>query len=104
MVQQKLAKMLELVSENCKEARKREFAEGDQLLVLLPTITNKLIAKWQGPYLVKAKVTSVSYEIDLSDRKKRQHIFYVNMLKGWNSPTTICLAAKEIKKGENISL
>ena len=83
-VQQKLAQMSELVSENCKEAqieqkrwhdrnaRKREFAEGDQVLVLLPTITNKLMAKWQGPYLIKAKVTPVTYEIDMSDRKKRQ--------------------------------
>ena len=62
-VQQKLA-MSELVSENCKEAqmtqkrwydqsaRKREFTEGDQVLVLLPTVTNKLMVKWQGPYCV----------------------------------------------------
>ncbi|KAL5510367.1 hypothetical protein EMCRGX_G005901, partial [Ephydatia muelleri] len=93
-VQQKLAMMSELVSENCKEAqmtqkrwydqsaRKREFMEGDQVLVLLPTVTNKLMAKWQGPYCVKAKVTPVTYEIDMSDKKKRQRIFHVNMLKG----------------------
>eukprot|EP00731_Ephydatia_muelleri_P026442 Em0018g542a len=72
-VQQKLAKMSELVSEN-----------------------------W--PYLIKAKVTPVTYEIDMSDRKKWQRIFYVNMLKGWNTPTTMCLAAKETEEGEEIQL
>eukprot|EP00731_Ephydatia_muelleri_P003291 Em0001g3291a len=115
-VQQKLAMMSELVSENCKEAqmtqkrwydqsaRKREFMEGDQVLVLLPTVTNKLMAKWQGPYCVKAKVTPVTYEIDMSDKKKRQRIFHVNMLKGWNTPTTVCLAAEEMEDGEEIPL
>eukprot|EP00731_Ephydatia_muelleri_P034653 Em0070g9a len=110
-VQQKLAMMSELVSDNCKEAqmtqkrwydqsaRKREFMEGDQVLVLLPTVTNKLMAKWQGPYCVKAKVTPVTYEIDMSDKKKRQRIFHVNMLKGWNTPTTVCLAAEEMEDG-----
>ena len=55
MVQQKLSMMSELVSENCKEAqmtqkrwydqnaRMMEFTEGDQVLVLLPTVTNKLM-------------------------------------------------------------
>ena len=115
-VQKKLAMMSELVSENCKEAqmtqkrwydqsaRKREFMEGDQVLVLLPTVTNKLMAKWQGPYCVKAKVTPVTYEIDMSDKKKRQRIFHVNMLKGWNTPTTMCLAAEEMEDGEEIPL
>ena len=72
-VQQKLSKMSELVSENCKEAlmtqkrwydenaRKIEFTEGDQVLVLLPTVANKHMAIWQGPYYVKAKVTPVTY-------------------------------------------
>ena len=115
-VQKKLAMMSELVSENCKEAqmtqkrwydqsaRKREFMEGDQVLVLLPTVTNKLMAKWQGPYCVKAKVTPVTYEIDMSDKKKRQRIFHVNMLKGWNTPTTMCLSAEEMEDGEEIPL
>ncbi|KAL5506395.1 hypothetical protein EMCRGX_G008021 [Ephydatia muelleri] len=78
--------------------------EGDQVLVLLPTVTNKLMAKWQGPYCVKAKVTPMTYEIDMSDKKKRQRIFHVNMLKGWNTPTTVCLAAEEMEDGEEIPL
>ena len=40
----------------------------------------------------------------MSDRKKWQRIFCVNMLKGWNTPTTMCLAAKETEEGEEIQL
>ena len=47
---------------------------------------------------------SVTYEIDMSDKKKRQRIFHVNMLKGWNTPTTVCLAAEEMEDGEEIPL
>ena len=83
-MQQKLAKMSELVSENCKEAqieqkrwydrnaRKREFAEGDQVLVLLPTITNKLMAKWQ--HCAKTLLyDSVFYSVYLNIHLKHTH-------------------------------
>ena len=43
-------------------------------------LANKLMEKWQGPYYIQAKVTLVTYEIDMSDKKKRQHIFHVKML------------------------
>ena len=33
-----------------RNARVREFLPGDQVLVLLPTATSKLLAQWQGPY------------------------------------------------------
>ena len=32
-----------------KNARQREFEAGDQVLVLPPTATSKLLAQWQGP-------------------------------------------------------
>ena len=56
--------MLELVKDNLAQAqvkqkqwyykntRQREFKEfkdGDQVLILLPTSTSKLMASWQGP-------------------------------------------------------
>ena len=72
------------------------------MLVLLPTTTSKLTAKWQGPYCVKAKVTPVTYEIDMSNKKKRKHVFHVNMLKAWNTPTTMCLMAEEVEAEEEI--
>ena len=34
------------------KARFREFQVGEQVLVLLPTSSNKLLAQWQGPYQI----------------------------------------------------
>ena len=72
------------------------------MLVYLPTTTSKLTAKWQGPYCVKAKVTPVTYEIDMCDKKMRKRVFHVNMLKAWNTPTSMCLMAEEVKAEEEI--
>ena len=67
------------MNENCKVAqaqqkkwydqncRHREFEEGDHVLVLLPTVEKKLMARWEGPYLVKR-----SYPGHLPDRHERQ--------------------------------
>ena len=58
-VQERLEKMAELASENLgkaqkvqkkwydQNARQREFMVGDNVLVLLPTVSNKMLAKWQ---------------------------------------------------------
>ena len=56
-----------MVRSKCKE---EGFEKEDQVLILPPTVTSKLTAKWQGPYYVKAKVTPMTYEIDMSDKKK----------------------------------
>ena len=35
---------------------------------------------------------------------KWHRIFHFNMLKGWNTPMTVCLAAEEMEDGEEIPL
>lgn len=65
-------------------ARTRSFKPGDQVFVLFPTSTNKLEAKWQGPYLVEKRVGKVDYHVKIHDRKKENQIFHVNMLQKWN--------------------
>ena len=61
-MQELLEKMTEHVKENLgkaqtqqkkwydKQARMRTFKSGDQVLLLLPIPTSKLMAQWQGPY------------------------------------------------------
>lgn len=44
-----------------RTAREREIRPDDQVLVLLPTSTNKLVAGWQGPYRVLRQVGKVNY-------------------------------------------
>lgn len=97
-IQEKLGSMSKLAQENLskrqqqqklwydKNARQREFKPGDLVLVLLPTTTSSLTAKWKGPYPVLQKVSSVNYVIDKHDTRKRERTFHVNMMKKWNTP------------------
>ena len=111
-MREKLEKMSELVQENLtraqqqqkrwydQTAREREFTSGDQVLVLLPTSTSKLLAQWQGPYSVVKRVGKVNYKVDMCDRRKRHRIFHVNMLRKWHIPTTTAYLAEEMSEGK----
>ncbi len=48
--------------------RLRKFAPGDKVLVLLPTSSSKLLAKWQGPFEVTRRVGDLNYEVVRTDR------------------------------------
>ena len=69
-----------------KTARERELKPGEEMLVLLPTSSNKLLAQWQGPYCMLCKVGKVNYEIDMLNKRKRRKIFHLNMFKKWHPP------------------
>ncbi len=43
--------------------RLHNFAPGDKVLVLLPTSSSKLLAKWQGPFEVTQRVEYLNYEV-----------------------------------------
>ena len=106
-MREKLSKMQAIVQDNLKgsqqqqkrwydkSARQREFQQGDQVLVLLPTSTNKLLAQWQGPYKVKERVGNVNYLVEMHDRRKKHRIFHVNMLKKWYTPVGDAYLAME---------
>ena len=91
----KLDSMYSLVTENMQQAQKtqkawydrnachRQLAIGDQVLVLLPTDSNKLLAQWQGPYPIIQKTGPVDYCVDMYDHRKRKRVFHINMLKKW---------------------
>ena len=112
-IQEKLARMSTLARENLakaqqqqkrwydQNARERAFQAGEHVLVLLPTSTQKLLAKWQGPYPVRRCISPVTYEIDMFDRQKRHRIFHINMLRKWHAPTALNLwAGDEPADGE----
>ena len=77
-----------------KNARERVFQEGEQVLVLLPTSSNKLLAQWQGPNKVTRKVSKVNYQIDMHDRRKRKRIFHINMLRKWHEDCSTAMYAE----------
>ena len=45
---------------------------GDQVLVLLPSTTNKLHPAWQGPYQVTRIVSDVDYEVYRPEEKSKE--------------------------------
>ena len=102
-VQKRLEKMSNLAQENLqrsqqtqkrwydRNAREREFKVGDHVLVLLPTSSNKLLAKWQGPYPILEKLGKVTYRVDMFDHVKRKRVFHVNMLRKWQMPESTAL-------------
>lgn len=70
-MRERLSRMSNLVQDNFKKVQKkqkqlydrtaqdRQFQQGDQVLVLLPTSSNKLLARWRGPYQVVQRVNNV---------------------------------------------
>ena len=59
----------------------RQFAPGDEVLVLLPTSSSKLLAKWQGPFVVTRPFRDVDYVLVRSDRGGAMQIYHLNLLK-----------------------
>ena len=56
------------------------------MLVLLPTVSNKMLAKWQGPYPIVRQIGPVTYEINMFEHAREKRILHVNKLKQWHSP------------------
>ena len=102
LVRERLEEMSELVSENLKGAQKRQklwydqnarervLEPEDEVLVLLPTTSNKLLVQWHGPYRVLHRVGEVNYEVYMPDKHKRRVILHINMLKKWHQPEAMC--------------
>ena len=82
----KLQKMAEIMKEHLEAAQtqqkhwydlkacEHEFNLEEQVLVLLPTSSNKLLAQWQGPYRVVKRLGKVNYVVDMHDIKKRKSV------------------------------
>lgn len=72
-----------------KKAKQRIFKVNDEVLVLLPSDTNKLLMMWRGPYQV-VSVHGTDYKIDMEGKLK---VFHANLLKKYFRRETITKAA-----------
>lgn len=57
---------------------------GYLAVILLPTSAAKLLGHWQGLYEVIKRVGKVNYLIRLHNRRKKDQIYHVNMLRKWH--------------------
>ena len=64
-----------------KKARPRSYQEGDEVLLLLHTDSNKLLMHWKGPFKIVKKCNKMNYQIDLGHRKQT---FHINLLKKYH--------------------
>jgi len=88
-----LADMAQLVAEHSSRSQEkqkqyydtrakiRSFKMGDQLLVLLPTATNRLKLQWTGPCKVTKKLGNVDYEVETPGRRQERKVYHVNLMK-----------------------
>jgi len=61
-----------------RRTKVRTFEKGDEVLVLLPTDSNKLLLQWKGPFEILERDRGDDYRIQLVGRTKT---FHANMLK-----------------------
>ncbi len=72
--------------------RLRNFAPGDKVLVLLPTSSSKLLAKWQGPFEVTRRVGDLNYEVIRMDQSGAPQTYHLSLLKKWSEVEPVMLA------------
>ena len=61
-----------------RKAKPRCLEVGEQVLILLPTDSKKLLMQWRGPYTVESRVGANDYRIKMGSKTKTYHL---NMLK-----------------------
>ena len=93
-----------------RRSRARSFKKGEEVLILLPSSSNKLLSEWQGPFQVTG-VRHPDYSILVRGKEKT---FHANMLKLFvrrqegqlNCNHAACVKgttmASEMKNGENV--
>ena len=85
-----------------RNARMRELKPNDQVLILLPTSHNKLLAKWQGPYKVLRRLGKVNYEVDMPGTRSRKKVLHINLLKKWQESAEIACMVEDVSAEDDL--
>lgn len=72
-----------------KNARKRTFKEGDKVLILKTSKANKLEVAWDGPVVVKQKLSDTNYLVTSPGKRKEVVIYHSNLMKPFVERTEI---------------
>ena len=80
--------------------RLREFAPERSACVILPSSSSKLLAKWQGPFVVTRRKGNVDYEVVRSDGGVATQIYHLNLLKAWREAEPVSLVTTVTERNE----
>ena len=80
-----------------KKSKKRKFEKNEKVLLLLPTKTNKLLVRWQGPYKVVG-VFGDDYRVEVKGKVKTYH---ANLLKKYIEHPVDQSVSSTIEKSES---
>ena len=76
----------------------RELKEGQKVLLKIPGLRGYLEASWEGPYLVKEKLSRVNYCVCEMDGKKAR-VVHINNCKVYHprqaNVNSVCVVAEE---------
>jgi len=90
-----LAEVTHLVKDNLENRKQRvkswydrsvverKFSAGDEVLILLPSDTKKMLAQWKGPFRIVERVNDVNYRVNVGGRRGIV-TYHINLLKKYN--------------------
>ena len=84
-----------------KKAQSRELEVGMLVLVRTPNLSRKLDDLWDGPFKITRKISSVTYELAVTDRRSVRRMAHINMLKAWNPPDALLLGMVVVAEEED---
>ena len=71
------------------------------VLVRTPNLSGKLDDLWDGPFKITRKISSVTYELAVPDRRSKRRMAHINMLKAWNPPDASLLGMVVVAEEED---
>ncbi|GBL96049.1 hypothetical protein AVEN_200004-1 [Araneus ventricosus] len=87
-----------------KTAVKREFEEGDLVLIFSNCRANKLSPRWTVPGTILKKLSETNYVVSVPHRKDKSQVYHVNMLKpNYKRPEQINYLSLEAEEGIGVN-
>ena len=83
-----------------RNARERKFKKGDEVLLLLPDDTSKLLMGWKGPYTIMEEKNN-NYILEIDGKKK---VVHANLLKKFFRRNADSLQTSTGQKEQNEAL
>ena len=82
-----------------RKTKPRKFVKGDEVLVMLPTSSNKFLMQWKGPYVVDScHGNGVDYIIKVGNRLK---LYHANMLKRYYRRVNVNTIQKSVQEAKS---